>query len=314
MKDAAEKFLAVLEPAQRTRAMLPFDSPAREDFRYTPRERAGLPLKEMDEGRRKAAMALLDTALSDRGRLKAMHIITLEGVLAELEGRPERRDPGRYYLAVFGTPGDAGGWGWRFEGHHLSLNYTVVGGKAVVTPHFMGANPATVRTGPHHGLRPLAAEEELARALALVLLEAGHKEVIFSDRPPGEILTAENRKAIVLETVGVAASKMNAGQKKALHDLISEYTGRHREALAEDDMRKIAAAGIGRIHFGWAGSIKPGEAFYYRVQGPTFLLECANTQNDANHIHTTWREFEGDFGRDLMKEHYDQHRHDGGRH
>jgi hypothetical protein len=107
---------------------------------------------------------------------------------------------------------------------------------------------------------------------------------------------------------------MNTGQKKALHDLISEYTGRHREALAEDDMRKIAAAGIGRIHFGWAGSIKPGEAFYYRVQGPTFLLECANTQNDANHIHTTWREFEGDFGRDLMKEHYDQHRHDGGRH
>jgi hypothetical protein len=314
MKSAAEGFLASLDEARRAKAAFPMAAEDRENFRYTPRERSGLPLKEMDEAQRKAAMKLLESALSDKGRLKAMQVITLEGVLAAIEKRPEYRDAGRYYVSVFGKPGDAAGWGWKFEGHHLSLNYAIRGEQASVTPSFMGANPAEVREGDHKGLRPFGAEEDLARALAVVLLDGGKPGVRFSDKPPAEILTGENRSATALEPVGIAAGEMSAAQKKALFDLVSEYTGRHRKDLAEADMGKITAAGIDAIRFGWAGGIKPGEAFYYRVQGPTFLMECANTQNNANHIHLTWRDFGGDYGRDLMKEHYRHHKTNGGDH
>jgi hypothetical protein len=315
MKSAADAFLRSLDDEGRGKARFPFASDQRENFRFTPQVRSGLPLKEMDEAQRAAAMALLDAALSERGKLKAMQIITLEGVLLEIEKRPEVRDPGRYHVSIFGEPGDPAGWGWKFEGHHLALNYTVVGGKEVaVTPSFYGANPGEVREGAHRGLRVLRAEEELARALVLVLLEGGKSEVVFSEKPPAEILSAENREATALEPVGIAAEGMSAAQKKALFDLISEYTGRHRKDLAEADMAKIAKAGIGKIRFGWAGGTAPGEAWYYRIQGPTFLMEAANTQNDANHVHVTWRDFTGDFGRDMLAEHYRLHGKDGGGH
>jgi hypothetical protein len=315
MKSAADAFLGSLDEAGRGKASFPFASDQRENFRFTPQVRSGLPLKEMDEAQRAAAMKLLDAALSERGKLKAMQIITLEGVLLELEKRPEVRDPGKYYVSIFGRPGDPAGWGWKFEGHHLALNYTVVDGKEVaVTPSFYGANPGEVRAGAHQGLRVLRAEEELARALVLVLLEGGKSEVVFSEKPPAEILSAENREATALEPVGIAAADMSAAQKKALFDLISEYTGRHRQDLAAADMAKIAKAGIGKIRFGWAGGTRPGEAWYYRIQGPTFLMEAANTQNDANHVHATWRDFTGDFGRDLLGEHYRLHGKDGGGH
>jgi hypothetical protein len=183
-----------------------------------------------------------------------------------------------------------------------------------VTPSFFAANPAEVREGQHKGLRVLAAEEDLAMALANVLIDGGKKEVVFSDKAPGEILTAENRKATALEPVGVPAADMTDGQKKALRELISEYVTRHRKDLADADWAKIDKAGFDKIRFGWAGGTKRGEAWYYRVQGPTFLMEAANTQNNANHIHATWRSFEGDFGRDLLGEHYHQHENDGGQH
>jgi hypothetical protein len=314
MKSAADAFLGTLDDAKRAKAVFPFDGDERENFKFTPRDRTGLPLKEMDQAQNAAAMKLLEAALSDKGKLKAMQIITLEGVLRELEKNPGYRDPGKYYVSVFGKPGDDKGWGWKFEGHHLALNYTVVGGKVAVTPSFFAANPAEVREGQHKGLRVLAAEEDLAMALANVLIGGGKKEVVFSDKAPGEILTAENRKATALEPVGVPAADMTDGQKKALRELISEYVTRHRKDLADADWAKIDKAGFDKIRFGWAGGTKRGEAWYYRVQGPTFLMEAANTQNNANHIHATWRSFEGDFGRDLLGEHYDQHEKDGGQH
>jgi hypothetical protein len=315
MKSAADAFLGSLDEAQRGKAAFAFDSDERENFRFTPQTRKGLPLKEMSDAQRAAAMKLLEAALSEKGKLKAMQVITLEGVLREMEKRPDYRDPGKYYVSIFGKPGDAKSWGWKFEGHHLALNYTVVNGEEFsVTPSFYGANPGEVRQGEHKGLRVLKAEDELAHALVNVLLEGGKKEVIFSDKPPAEILTAENRKATALEPVGVAAADMSAAERKALFDLISEYTGRHREDLAAADMKKIEAAGIGKIRFGWAGGTRPGEAWYYRIQGPTFLMEAANTQNDANHVHATWRDFEGDFGRDILGEHYRQHEKDHGDH
>ena len=315
MKSAATAFLGSLDEAQRAKASFPFEGDERENFRFTPQTRSGLPLKEMDEKQRAAAMKLLEAALSDKGRLKAMQILTLESVLATLENRPEYRDNGKYHVSIFGKPGDPKAWGWKFEGHHLALNYTIAGGKEVaVTPSFFGANPGEVREGPHKGLRVLKAEDELGHALLGVLLEDGKKEVVFSDKAPAEILSGENRKATALEPVGIPASAMSAAQKKALFDLVSEYTGRHRKDLAEADMKKITAAGIDKIRFGWAGGTKPGEAWYYRIQGPTFLMEAANTQNNANHVHTTWRDFEGDFGRDILAEHYGQHAKDQGNH
>lgn len=314
MKFAADAFLGSLDDAKRAKAVFPFAGDERENFKFTPRERTGLPLKEMSEAQNAAAMKLLEAALSEKGKLKATQIITLEGVLREMEKNPDYRDPGKYYVSVFGKPGDVKGWGWKFEGHHLALNYSVVGDKVSVTPSFFAANPAEVRQGEHKGLRVLAAEEDLAMTLVNVLLESGKKEVLFSDKAPGEILTAENRKATALDPVGITAAEMTAEQKKALRGLISEYVSRHRKDLAEADLKKIEAAGFDKIRFGWAGGTKRGEAWYYRVQGPTFLMEAANTQNNANHIHATWRDFEGDFGRDLLGDHYHQHDKDGGDH
>lgn len=315
MKTAADVFLGSLDAVQRERAAQPFAADARENFRFTPQVRGGLPLKDMNAAQRAAAIALLDAALSEQGKLKATQIMTLEGVLAEIEHNPGFRDSGKYYVTIFGKPGDEAGWGWKFEGHHLALNYTVAGDDRVaVTPSFFGANPARVRAGPQQGLQVLKAEDELAHALLATLLAGGRKDVIFSDKAPAEIITAENRKAEALVAVGVPAGEMSQAQQQALHTLISEFTGRHRKDLAEADLRKIEAAGFDRIRFGWAGGTQPGEAWYYRVQGPTFLIEVANTQNQANHIHAVWRDFKGDFGRDILAEHYRQHAADHGDH
>jgi hypothetical protein len=314
MKSAADAFLGSLDDAKRTKAVFAFDGEQRENFKFTPRERTGLPLKEMNEAQNAAAMKLLEAALSEKGKLKATQIITLEGVLREMEKNPDYRDPGKYYVSIFGKPGDAKGWGWKFEGHHLALNYTVVGDKVSVTPSFFAANPAEVRQGEHKGLRLLAAEEDLAMTLVNVLLEGGKKGVVFSEKAPTEILTAENRKATALDPVGITTAEMTGEQKKALRALIDEYVSRHRKDLAEADLAKIEKAGFDKVMFGWAGGTKRGEAWYYRVQGPTFLMEAANTQNNANHIHATWRDFEGDFGRDLLGDHYHQHDKDGGEH
>ena len=301
---AAASFLATLDPAQKAKANLPFDGDERENFHFTPRDRAGLPLKEMTDAQREAAMKLLDSALSEKGKLKVTQIMTLEGLLAEMEKDPVKRDPGKYGLIVFGTPGDPKGWGWRFEGHHLSFSITLVGDKTSVTPTFLGSNPGEVREGRLKGLRVLAAEEDLARTLVSALVAGGKPEVVFSEKPPGEIITAENRTATALDPVGVLASEMTETQRTALLTLIAEYTGRYRSEVAATDMAKIKAAGAEKIRFGWAGGTKPGEAYYYRIQGPTFLMEACNVQNNANHVHAAWRDFNGDFGRDLLREHY----------
>ncbi len=308
MRDAAETFLSSLDDAQREKAAFPFADASRENFRFTPQVRTGLPLKEMTDPQKAAAMKLLEAALSEKGKLKATQVMVLEGVLAEMENRPDYRDSGAYFFSIFGKPGAETGWGWKFEGHHLSLNYTLTGdGGFSVTPSFFGTNPAEVRQGEHKGLRVLKAEEDLARKLVLSLLESGRKDVIFHAKAPAEILTAEKRKVTALDPVGIPLGGMSAEQRKDLLVLISEYTGRHRKDLAEADMKKIADAGIDEVRFGWAGGTRPGEAWYYRIQGPTFLMEAANTQNNANHIHSTWRDFGDDFGRDILGEHYHQH-------
>lgn len=303
LEKSANAFIESLDEDARNDALLPFDDDERENWHYTPGDRRGIMLKSMSPAQKKSAMALVETVLSEKGMLKASQILVLEGVLAELENNPTYRDPGKYTLTFFGKPSPEENWGFRFEGHHLSLNITLVDEGFSVTPSFLGANPAEVRKGEHQGLRPLAAEEDLARALVLTLGD----DAVFDARPPQEILTGEKREASKLEAVGVKAADMTEGQRAALLELISEYIGRYRVEFAESDMERIKEAGVEKIHFGWAGSLKPGEAYYYRIQGPTFLMEAANTQNNANHIHAVWRDFERDFGRDLLREHYHDH-------
>lgn len=303
MATAANNLIAALEDEQEKKLRFPFESDERENWGFVPRERNGLPIKDLDEKHVELVRILLRSALSEPGLVKVDTIMALEAFLGEIGNRPDYRNPKAYFTSIFGEPTATGTWGWRFEGHHLALNYTIVEGKSVsVTPSFFAANPGEV-TIDHKmkGTRPLAAEEDLARALATILKESG-KEVVYTDQPPGEILTEAQRQIKQLEPVGVPAVEMSESQQKSLLELIAEYANRHRKELAETDMVKINGD-MQNLRFGWAGRLKRGEPYYYRIQGADFLVEVANIQNNGNHIHATWRDRSNDFGRDHLGDH-----------
>jgi hypothetical protein len=312
MTDAANKFLAALSPEQRAKATFDWKSDERENWHYIPRDRKGLPVKEMNSEQHVLAFALLASGLSHQGYAKATNIMSLESVLADLEGPNRRfpRDPALYYFSVFGKPEASGTWAWRVEGHHFAANFTLVKGQYFAsTPSFLGSNPAEVRQGPRKGLRVLANEEDLPRKLVKSLSDEQRKIAIFDSVAPKEIFTEAKHHINALESVGIAAAKLTPDQTALLMNVIREYVQRVRPELAEDDLKKIQAAGMERIYFAWAGGIEKGEGHYYRVQGPTFLLEYDDTQNDNNHIHAVWRDFNGDFGEDLLKKHYAEFPH-----
>ena len=303
MATAANAFLASLDAAQAKKANFSFDGDQRENWGFVPRERKGISIEELSERQISLVRDFLKTALSDTGLEKVDAIRTLEAFLAEIERKPDFRNPKAYFTSVFGEPSATGTWSWRFEGHHLALNYTIIDGKAVAaTPSFFAANPGEV-TQEHKlkGFRPFHAEEDFARTLATSLKGAG-KEVVFSETPPGEILTAEDRTVKQLDLVGIKASEMTEAQQKSLMDLVAVYAKRHRKELADADIAKVEAD-MANLRFGWAGGLKRGEPYYYRIQGTTFLVEVANIQNNGNHFHGVWRDSANDFGRDLLGEH-----------
>ena len=311
MAEAAGNLLASLDAAGRQKAVLDFaDRTERENWHYVPRERAGLPLKEMDEHQRVLAHALVATGVSASGYEKVSTIISLESILAELEGAGRRfeRDPERYYVSIFGEPGGDAPWGWRFEGHHVSLNHTVVEGRMLgSTPLFFGSNPAEVRHGAQTGLRALREEEDLGRQL-LRELDGEQKAVaVVSAEAPGDILTT-NAPHVRDEIApkGLGRADMSAAQGQVLDALIEVYVQRLPEAVAEAEWTRLKAADLPAAHFAWAGAEERGGPHYYRVQGPSFLAEYDNTQNDANHIHAVWRDLHNDFGEDLLRRHYRQ--------
>ncbi len=306
MAEGAKQFLAALTPEQRAKASFVFEDEERFNWHFIPRARKGVPIKELNAEQRKLAHNFLKTGLSQRGYLKVTEIMALEEVLRELEGgRGPVRDPDLYYFSVFGTPSAKGRWGWRVEGHHLSLNFTVVNGTLVSnSPSFMGANPAEVRQGPRQGLRILGAEEDKARALLLSLDEKQRLQAIFDATAPRDIITGNSKQVDPLSPAGIPASQLNKQQRELLKALLDEYLSRMPEDLAAERSEKLRRAGFEKIHFAWAGSSERNQPHYYRVQGPTFLIEYDNTQNNANHIHSVWRDFKGDFGRDLLREHY----------
>jgi uncharacterized protein DUF3500 len=319
MSAAATKWLASLTPEQRQQASFGFDSDERMHWHFIPTEmfpRKGLTIKQMTEAQRKLAHDLLKAGLSQRGYLTASSIMDLETVLGALEaaeraagGQPENgrtlvRDPERYFFSIFGTPSAKDTWGWRVEGHHVSLHFNVVNGTLVASaPSFFGSNPAEVREGPKKGLRILGAEEDAARALLQALDASQREKAIVNKQAPGDMLTMANVDIKPLSPPGLTADAMTPPQRELLMKLIDVYTGFMAADIAADRVAKLKKAGVEKIGFAWAGETEKGKKHYYRVQGPTFLVEYDNTQNDGNHIHSVWRDFDGDFGRDLLREH-----------
>ena len=316
MAEAASTFLASLTPDQRGRAVFAVDADERLNWHYIPRERQGLPFKELDGSQQKLAHALLSSGLSRHGYAKAVSIMALETVLAQLEGTTRRfpRDPDLYHVTVFGTPSDTAPWGWRVEGHHVSVNMLVAGGARVApTPSFFGANPARVPEGASApglvGLRVLAAEEDLARRVLASLEGDAHTRALISGEAPADILTKSEHRVRPDSPAGLPAADMPSAGRDRLFALVQEYVRRMPEDVAGTRLNRIEKDGTGHIHFAWAGSETPGGPHYYRLQGPSFLVEYDNTQNNANHIHTVWRDFDGDWGDDLLAGHYERSDH-----
>ena len=306
MATAATNFLAALTPDQRQRATFAFDSAERLRWHFVPQfERNGLQIKEMTEPQRKLAHELLKTGLSARGYTTYTQIMQLENILKAVEnGSGPTRDPEGYRFSVFGAPAAKGTWGWRVEFHHVSLHFDVVNGTAISsTPSFAGANPAEVKDGPQKGQRTLGTLEDSARALVTALDEPQRKVAIFTNVALNDIVTGNALDIKPLSPEGVKASAMTGAQRDLLIKVLDGYAGLMAPDIAADRMAKVKKAGIENIAFAWAGSIERGQKHYYRVQGPTFLIEFDNTQNDGNHVHSVWRDFNGDFGRDLLRDH-----------
>lgn len=352
MGEAAENFLAALSTDQRATAQLDFaNQEERTTWYYTPTPRQGLPFTQMDRKQQRLAQKLIMTGLSRGGYNVATTIMGLETLLDGKEGFTAEiwwRDSRLYHVTIFGTPDDKAPWGWRFEGHHISLNYTIVGGQIVApTPTFFGSNPAESPLIGNTSIRPLAGIEDLARDLMHALSVEQQRNALLTPVAPPDIVTL-NRPVVVdgvlpaqtpgiddtvavasnfrtmenlarergvtladLESVrysstpkGVAAGAMNAGQQEILLALIGDYIHRMPEELAEIEMNKLKHNGIAGIHFAWAGGIERRQPHYYRLQAPRFLVEYDNTQNDANHIHSVWRDPANDFGADILAHHY----------
>ncbi len=305
MEDAATAFLDLLDGGRRDAALHDFNGTARTDWHYVPRRRPGLALRDMDARQQAAAWRLIEAALSDEGLRKARGVLELEAVLGELTGRQDFRDPGDYALAVFGAPRADAPWAWRFEGHHLSITFTSVPGQDVAaTPSFFGANPAEVPEGHRHaGLRLLTAEHELAFALLDGLSEAQRQRVLLQPRTFGDILTGPGREDSLRRPQGLPLGELPAGQRDLAARLIETYLGRMRADLAERETARLRDAGLERVHFAWAGATAPGAPHYYRLHGPTAVIEYDNTQNGANHVHSVWHDPGNGFGADLLRRH-----------
>ena len=317
MSRAAAGFLDSLSPTLRENACQPFDGNERFRWHYIPIEmweRQGVSLKDLNPKQQDAAFALMASGLSQGGYEKARAIINLETILGEIEknsgdGKLER-NPEYYYFTVFGDPTGNGAWGWRAEGHHVSLNFTVVNRELISpNPFFFGSNPAEVLEGEQKGLRVLFAEEELARQLLLSLTPYQKTQAVINTEAPADILT-RNAPRVEFDSVeGLAVETMQTHQRDLLIQVVHEYIDRLPDEVAAIERRKLREGSVNDIHFAWAGGEERRMPHYYRVHGPFFFVEYDNTQNNANHIHSVWRHIEDDFGVDLIRLHYNKSDH-----
>jgi len=301
----ARTFLSTLNERQRGVASFPFDDPERTKWAYVPQGRNGLTLGKMNAGQRAAAFAVVRTGLSERGTKLAHGVIELEGILGQLEGFPwiPRRDPDAYYMSLFVRPGAAHPWGWRFEGHHLSVNVTDLGPQGkIVAPLFMGANPARVPSGPKAGFQLLKAEEDAAFALLNMLNPQQRARAIINAQTFGNIVSGTDPAVASMPFAGLPAAEMTPEQQQQLRRLLGVFAGWMSDSSALSQLQGIDAAGFERLHFAWAGAHQPREGHYFRIRGPTVLVEYDNSS--SNHIHSVWRDLENDFGGDLLRRHY----------
>jgi hypothetical protein len=321
MSEAAIKFLDSLNPAQRKAATFPFAGDERYTWNYRPTQggdsrfydRNGLRIMNMTSEQQRLALALIDASMSQRSAEQARWIMALENILREHEradGRmfPGVRDSELYWFSVFGDPSGSAPWAWRAGGHHIGFHFTVVDNEMVAaTPCFLGANPAQVKIGPDTGKRALPEEEDLPRALVQSLTGEARAKAVFSENAPQDIMTDAYRSLdrFILPR-GLSYSAMAGDQRDKLVGVIKHYLGRTADELASQEWDKIERAGLDGITFAWGGKVEKGEGHYYAIQGPTFIVEYDNTQNDSNHIHSVWRTFDGDWGEDILAQHYAQ--------
>lgn len=333
MVTAANAFLESLTPEQRKLVVFPLESEERTRWNFIPDEafpRNGIQMKALTPAQRKLAHTLLQTGLSQRGYMTYNGIMELETVLKAVEeaeraarrggaaavtpGAPGRggrggapqfnRDPLHHHLAVFGTPGADTIWGWRLEGHHVSLHFTVVRGRLVrAAPTFAGTNPAEVKDGRQKGLRILGEQEDAARAFLKSLAPDQQKAAIINATAPNDIVTGNKVKLDPMNPEGLQTKVLEPAQRLALINVVKTFAGLMNDEIASERMGRIYSAGVDNLWFAWAGGTERGEKHYFRIQGPTFLIEFDNTQNDGNHVHSVWRDFTGDFGQDLLREH-----------
>jgi hypothetical protein len=316
MAVAALALLQTMTPEQRQQATYPFADNERVNWDFVPHARKGLMLKQMQPNQQQLAWALLKTGLSDEGYSKATQISDLENVLRVVENRPTTdnyRDPEGYYVTIFGEVGGKDPWGWRFEGHHLSAQFSSLTGKVMsLTPMFMGSNPGQVRIDvPQKGRQVLREETELAFKLLHNLTEAQLTQAILAKKAFGNILTGNSRRASLDKMDGLPYADMTASQQRQFLDLLKLYVGRYRITLAKQQMDRIEKAGLDQLRFAWAGDTTSNNSvgYYYRIHGPMLLIEYDNTQNNANHVHTVVRDLTNDFGDDLLREHYERGKH-----
>jgi Protein of unknown function (DUF3500) len=306
LETAARAFLTSLSAAHRDRATFPFSSAERTRWHWTvpasvPRN--GLPLGDVSAEQRRLGLALLRGSCSAAGYRKALDIMALQGVLQRMDtGLGDPFDPDLYFVSVFGTPG-ARTWGWRLEGHHLSRNFTVVNGTVVAEPFFLGAWPTRAGSAFRsvgRGYRTMPREEDAAREIVLLLSGRLRRQAVFSSESLTDHVTQNAVRVRPLDRVGVVTGDLpSAGQRRVL-EIVRTYLANLPPALAREAFARIERAGIARTRFGWAGSTRRGVPHYYRLQGPTFLLEFDNSRNSGTHIHSVWRDFERDFGSHLL--------------
>ncbi len=305
-------FVNSLSSAQQKTAVFPFNEMNRYEWHFLPAKmvgRTGIAVKDLDSIQKVNLHFLLQSYLSDDGYIKATNIMDFEYLLKEMQPQNPNRIPENYSVSVYGTPSQDSIWGWKFSGHHLALNFTIVKDKVGFAPFFIGVYPAEVKSGPKAGTRLLKDQEDFGFELINALNSDQKHTAIFEPRAFTEIVTTNSMKVGPLEPVGIFAHDMTLAQKVVLNKIIAAYLLAMPEALAKARINKIASEDMNEIRFGWAGETVPGKPHYYRIQGKTFLIEFDNTQDNANHIHTVWRDFNGDFGHDLIREHYHNSKH-----
>ena len=303
--DKANAFIESLSADQKKKTTFPFYGLTPHEWSFLPASTTspdGVAVKDLDSKQKERLYGLMQAYLSSAGYEKTRTIMDLENVLRELNPANPTRIPENYFVAIYGVADKDGTWGWSFQGHHVVLNFTVVNDAVAFAPFFFGANPADVKEGPRKGTRPIAAEEDLAFELMNLFSPAQKQTAIFQSESFVEIVTGSATQVSPLPSVGIAVKDFSTEQKAALKKLLSAILSAMPEKLAELRLKRIQGEDLGAIRFGWAGSVTRSEPHYYRIQGKSFLVEFDNLT--GNHVHLVWRDFDGDFGRDLLKEHY----------